>query len=80
MTLAGPDHFLAASVFWFATVETTAFLGACVGLVVLLVVVALYLSRKWYSTPTGATTTSLFGAVCVPVCESSNSSAAHQSL
>lgn len=57
------------------TVETTAFLGACVGFVVLLVVVALYLSRKWYSTPP-ATTTTLFGGVCVPLCEASDVAAA----
>ena len=49
-------------------------MGACVGFVVLLLVVALYLSRKWYSTPP-ATTTTLFGGVCVPLCESTNSSA-----
>ncbi|XP_058790118.1 synaptotagmin-16 isoform X2 [Phymastichus coffea] len=63
MTLAGSDHLLA--------VETTAFLGACVGFVVLLLVVVLYLSRKWYSTPP-VTTTTLFGGVCVPLGESNN--------
>uniref|UniRef100_A0ABD2XGZ3 C2 domain-containing protein n=1 Tax=Trichogramma kaykai TaxID=54128 RepID=A0ABD2XGZ3_9HYME len=62
MTLAGPDHLLA---------ETTAFLGACLGFVVLLMVVGLYLTRKWYYTTTPVTTsaTTLFGGVCVPLCE-----------
>ncbi|XP_023247081.1 synaptotagmin-14 [Copidosoma floridanum] len=67
MTLAGSDHSLA--------VETTAFLGACLGFVVLLLVVALYLSRKWYYMPP-ATTATLFGGVCVPLCESSNDGSA----
>lgn len=66
MILAGSDHFIAVPV------ETTAFLGACAGFVTLLLVVVLYLSRKWCFIPPSSTT--LFGGVCVPLCESSNSS------
>ncbi|KZC06354.1 Synaptotagmin-14 [Dufourea novaeangliae] len=53
-------------------VEATAFLGAVAGFVVLLLALFLYLSRKWCFTPPSATT--LFGGVCVPLCESNNSS------
>lgn len=53
-------------------VEATAFLGAVAGFVVLLLALFLYLSRKWCFTP--PSTTTLFGGVCVPLCESSNSS------
>ncbi|XP_053985259.1 synaptotagmin-14 isoform X1 [Hylaeus volcanicus] len=66
MILAGSDHFLAVPV------EATAFLGAVAGFVVLLLALFLYLSRKWCFTPPSATT--LFGGVCVPLCESNNSS------
>lgn len=53
-------------------VETTAFLGACAGFVALLLVVVLYLSRKWCYIPPSSTT--LFGGVCVPLCEANNTS------
>ncbi|XP_011505583.1 PREDICTED: synaptotagmin-14 [Ceratosolen solmsi marchali] len=65
MTLAGSNHSLAVE---------TAFLGACIGFVVLLLAVVLYLSHKWYLTPP-TTAATLFGGVCVPICESSDSSA-----
>ncbi|XP_033217424.1 synaptotagmin-14 [Belonocnema kinseyi] len=71
MILAGSDHFLPVPV------ETTAFLGACAGFVTLLLVVVLYLSRKWCFIP--PSTTTLFGGVCVPLCESSNSSTSQSS-
>ncbi|XP_043515082.1 synaptotagmin-14 [Frieseomelitta varia] len=64
MILAGSDHFLAVPV------EATAFLGAVAGFVVLLLALFLYLSRKWCFTP--PSTTTLFGGVCVPLCESNN--------
>ncbi|KAJ8674274.1 hypothetical protein QAD02_005536 [Eretmocerus hayati] len=67
MTLTGTDHSLA--------VETTAVLGACAGFVVLLMVVVLYLSRKWYLTPP-ASPKNLFGSVCVPLCEPTDSTEA----
>lgn len=51
-------------------VEATAFLGAVAGFVVLLLALFLYLSRKWCFTP--PSTTTLFGGVCVPLCESNN--------
>lgn len=66
MILAGSDHFLAVPV------EATAVLGAIAGFVVLLLALFLYLSRKWCFTPSSSTT--LFGGVCVPLCESTNSS------
>ncbi|XP_066598393.1 synaptotagmin-14 isoform X2 [Prorops nasuta] len=66
MILAGSDHFLAVPA------EATAFLGAVAGFVVLLLALFLYLSRKWCFTPPSSTT--LFGGVCVPLCESNNSS------
>jgi len=53
-------------------VEATAVLGAVAGFVVLLLALFLYLSRKWCFTPPSSTT--LFGGVCVPLCESTNSS------
>ncbi|OAD56811.1 Synaptotagmin-14, partial [Eufriesea mexicana] len=53
-------------------VEATAFLGAVAGFVVLLLALFLYLSRKWCFTP--PSTTTLFGGVCVPLCESNNGS------
>ncbi|XP_024942082.1 synaptotagmin-14 isoform X2 [Cephus cinctus] len=53
-------------------VEATAFLGAVAGFGALLLVLFLYLSRKWCFTPSASST--LFGGVCVPLCESSNSS------
>ncbi|XP_033334058.1 synaptotagmin 14 isoform X1 [Megalopta genalis] len=66
MILAGSDHFLAVPV------EATAFLAAVAGFVFLLLALFLYLSRKWCFTP--PSTTTLFGGVCVPLCESNNSS------
>ncbi|XP_043274317.1 synaptotagmin-14 isoform X2 [Venturia canescens] len=69
MILAGSDHLLAGPV------EATAFLGAVAGFVTLLVVVFLYLSRKWCFTPVPAST--IFGGICVPLCESTNSSTSH---
>ncbi|XP_012249023.1 synaptotagmin-14 [Bombus vosnesenskii] len=66
MILAGSDHFLAVPV------EATAFLGAVAGFVVLLLALFLYLSRKWCFTP--PSTTTLFGGVCVPLCEPNNGS------
>ncbi|EFN63497.1 Synaptotagmin-14 [Camponotus japonicus] len=66
MILAGSDHFLAVPV------EATAVLGAVAGFVVLLLALFLYLSRKWCFTPPSST--ALFGGVCVPLCESTNSS------
>lgn len=53
-------------------VEATAFLGAVAGFVVLLLALFLYLSRKWCFTP--PSTTTLFGGVCVPLCEPNNGS------
>ncbi|KAI4477069.1 hypothetical protein M0804_013070 [Polistes exclamans] len=90
MTLAGSDHFLTVykrvrvlikSIGRFITilglflvpVEATAFLGAVAGFIVLLLAIFLYLSRKWCFTP--PTSAALFGGVCVPLCDSSNSSA-----
>lgn len=52
--------------------EATAVLGAVAGFVVLLLALFLYLSRKWCFTPPSST--ALFGGVCVPLCESTNSS------
>lgn len=53
-------------------VEATAVLGAVAGFVVLLLALLLYLSRKWCFT--SPSSTALFGGVCVPLCESTNSS------
>ncbi|XP_012275551.1 synaptotagmin-14 [Orussus abietinus] len=64
MILAGSDHFLAVPA------EATAFLGAIAGSVALLLVIFLYLSRKWCFTPPSSS--ALFGGVCVPLCESNN--------
>ncbi|XP_014610272.1 PREDICTED: synaptotagmin-14 isoform X4 [Polistes canadensis] len=71
MTLAGSDHFLTG--LFLVPVEATAFLGAVAGFIVLLLAIFLYLSRKWCFTP--PTSAALFGGVCVPLCDSSNSSA-----
>lgn len=61
-------------IFWNISVpvEATAVLGAVAGFVVLLLALFLYLSRKWCFTPPSST--ALFGGVCVPLCESTNSS------
>ncbi|CAK9808893.1 SYT14 [Anthophora plagiata] len=64
MILAGLDHFLAVPA------NTIALLGAVAGFVVLLLVLFLYL--KWCFIP--PSTSTLFGGVCVPLCESNNSS------
>ncbi|KYN08726.1 Synaptotagmin-14, partial [Cyphomyrmex costatus] len=53
-------------------VEATAVLGAVAGFIVLLLALFLYLSRKWCFTPPSST--ALFGGVCVPLCDSTNSS------
>lgn len=50
-------------------VEATAFLGAIAGFVVLLLVLALYLSRKWYYVVPSAASPAVFGGVCVPFAE-----------
>ncbi|XP_046492028.1 synaptotagmin-14 [Neodiprion pinetum] len=71
MILAGSDHFLPVSV------ETAAFLGAVAGFGALLLVLFLYLSRKWCFTSSPPAT--YFGGVCVPFCQSNNSSSSQLS-
>ncbi|XP_015120100.1 synaptotagmin-14 [Diachasma alloeum] len=61
MILTGSDHFLAGPV------GLTAFLGTVAGFVTLLLVLFLYLSKKWALTPVPQTT--LFGGICVPLNE-----------
>ncbi|CAG5108125.1 Similar to SYT14: Synaptotagmin-14 (Homo sapiens) [Cotesia congregata] len=58
MILTGSDHFLSGSV------GVTAFLGAVAGFVTLLLVLFLYLTRKWTFTPVSQT---VFGGICVPL-------------
>ncbi|KAF7991111.1 hypothetical protein HCN44_002673 [Aphidius gifuensis] len=64
MILTGSDHFLVGPV-WL-----TALLGAVAGFVTLLLVLLIYLSKKWSLTPVKQTTR--FGGICVPVNEPCN--------
>ncbi|XP_012254751.1 synaptotagmin-14 isoform X2 [Athalia rosae] len=66
MILAGSDHFLAVPV------EAAAFVGAIAGFGALLLVLFLYLSRKWCFTSSASS--AYFGGMCVPLCQSNNSS------
>ncbi|XP_046750862.1 synaptotagmin-14 isoform X2 [Diprion similis] len=59
------------------SVETAAFLGAVAGFGALLLVLFLYLSRKWCFTSSPPAT--YFGGVCVPFCQSNNSSSSQLS-